>query len=188
MARTPEQIEALLDKVENLIGEYDKAVDGYNRDGWKAKHGEQLGKYADALKALNGDDFDIINASYDEYNSEYKDVDEDEYIASLLANLDSVLDKLRGALGEDKVEVESDEDKTEIVNHEDIAEVSDEPAEESKEEPAEEETETETETEDKAEDKVEADVETETEAEPEETEADETEEDFIASLEKDMKR
>lgn len=182
MARTSEQTEALLDKVEKLLGEYDKAVDGYNRDGWKAKHGEKLGKYADALKALNGDDFDIINASYDEYNNEYKDVDEDEYVASLLANLDGVLDKLRGALGEDKVEVESDEDKTEIVNHEDVAEVSDKPAEESKEEPAEEETETETETEDK----VESDVETETEAEPEAKE--ETEEDFIASLEKDMKR
>ena len=174
MARTPEEVEALLDKVENLLGEYDKAVDGYNRDGWKAKHGEKLSKYADALKALNGDDFDIINASYDEYNSEYKDVDEDEYIASLLANLDSVLDKLRGALGEDKVEVESDEDKTEIVNHEDVAEVSDEPAEE---------TEDKAETEDKVEDEPE-----ETEAESEETEADETEEDFIASLEKDMKR
>lgn len=180
MARTPEEVEALLDKVENLLGEYDKAVDGYNRDGWKVKHGEKLGKYADALKALNGDDFDIINASYDEYNNEYKDVDEDEYVASLLANLDGVLDKLRGALGEDKVEVESDKDKTEIVNHEDVAEVSDEPAEESKEEPAEEETETETETEDKTED------EPETEAEPEAKE--ETEEDFIASLEKDMKR
>ncbi len=183
MARTPEEVEALLDKVENLLGEYDKAVDGYNRDGWKAKHGEKLGKYADALKALNGDDFDIINASYDEYNSEYKDVDEDEYIASLLANLDGVLDKLRGALGEDKVEVESDEDKTEIVNHEDVAEVSDEPAEEPKEEePAE----------DKAEEEAEAEPETEDEPEAEEEPAEEpkeeTEEDFIASLEKDMKR
>lgn len=179
MARTPEEVEALLDKVENLLGEYDKAVDGYNRDGWKAKHGEKLSKYADALKALNGDDFDIINASYDEYNSEYKDVDEDEYIASLLANLDSVLDKLRGALGEDKVEVESDEDKTEIVNHEDVAEVSDEPAEESKEEePTEEKP---------AEDKAEVEPEAEPEAK-EESEAEETEEDFIASLENDMKR
>lgn len=188
MARTPEQIEALLDKVENLLGEYDKAVDGYNRDGWKAKHGEKLGKYADALKALNGDDFDIINASYDEYNSEYKDVDEDEYIASLLANLDGVLDKLRGALGEDKVEVESDEDKTEIVNHEDVAEVTDEPAaEEPKEEEPAKEDEAEPEAEGEVETKTEdeADVETETEAEPD---AEETEEDFIASLEKDMKR
>ena len=174
MARTPEQIEALLDKVENLLGEYDKAVDGYNRDGWKAKHGEALGKYADALKALNGDDFDIVNASYDEYNNEYKDVDEDEYIASLLSNLDGVLDKLRGALGEDKVEVESDEDKTEIVNHEDVAEVSDESKEDAKEEePAAEDA--------PAEEKKE-------EAAEEPAKEEESEEDFIASLEEDMKR
>ena len=119
MARTPEQIEALLDRVESLLGDYDKADDEFRRGQWHDHFAEKLGPYEDKLKALNGDDFDIYKESFDEYGRDFSDLGEDEYIAALTANIDKLLDKLRGALGEDKVELESGNEGTEIVSHED---------------------------------------------------------------------
>ena len=119
MARSPEQIEALLDRLEGFFGDYDKADDEFKRNQWHDHYCEKLGPYEDKMKAINGDDFDLYKESFDEYNNEYGDIESDEYIAALTANIDKLLDKLRGALGEEKVELESGPEGTEIVSHED---------------------------------------------------------------------
>lgn len=135
MERTPEQISALLDRLESFFEDYDKADDGYRRGQWHDHFAEKLGPYEAKMKALNGDDFDIYGESYDEYNKDFKDLSEDEYVASLTANIDKLLDKLRGALGEEKVELESGPDGTEIVSHEDTGVKVNDASEETKEEP-----------------------------------------------------
>lgn len=70
--RSPEETEALLDKLESLLGDVDSANDRYNRDNWRANHSEFFEPYQDKLHRLNGDDFDISDATYDEYNNTAK--------------------------------------------------------------------------------------------------------------------
>ena len=156
--RTQEDVEKLLDRLESFFNEYDAGIDEFNRNEYHKRNGEKLGKYEDIMKKLNGKDFDIFKESFDEYNRDFKDMDEDAYIAKLTAVLDEQLKDLKDALGVSEVEVKSDENGTEI---------------EAKDESEKEETETETEeTEDKAVDDAEVD-DTETEEDGEETEEEE---------------
>lgn len=93
--RTPEEIEAILDKVESLLGEFDEANDRFDRKQWSDKYGERLGQYQDRLKALNGDEFDIMNASFDEKHSDaYKDLEDDQYIDALEDNIKKVIERV----------------------------------------------------------------------------------------------
>ena len=111
--RTPEQIEELLDKLELFYNEYDTANKNFERDQkkkhWSDKFSEKLSPFADKLKALNGDDFDIMVASMDEYDNDYSDMKDDDYVNSLVQNIESTLSKLSAALS--PVE-EKEEDST----------------------------------------------------------------------------
>lgn len=127
MARTPEEREALIDKI---LDEYEGAVDKYNRDQWNSAYGEKLGGYADKMKALKGDDYDIMNESYDEYNSSYKDMSPDEYIGKCTEYMDDLFERLKAAVAEGDVE--------------EVAEVTEEIKSEAEEEPTEETTTVET--------------------------------------------
>lgn len=101
MARTPEEREALIDKI---LDEYEGAVDKYNRDQWNSAYGERLGGYSDKMKALKGDDYDIMNESYDEYNSSYKDKSPDEYIDMATSYMDDLFERLKSAVAEGDTE------------------------------------------------------------------------------------
>lgn len=116
--RTPEEREALIDKI---LDEYEGAVDKYNRDQWNSAYGEKLGGYADKMKALKGDDYDIMNESYDEYNSSYKDMSPDEYIGKCTEYMDDLFERLKAAVAEGDVE--------------EVAEVTEEIKEEAAEQP-----------------------------------------------------
>ena len=122
--RTPEQIEELLDKLENLFSTYDEAQDKYDRGQWSDKYGERFGKYADKLKLLNGDDFDIIAASYDEHKNNYSDLSDDEYCDALEENIKKVLARIWPDASEEQIESAA----------EDIAETAEGSEEESEEE------------------------------------------------------
>lgn len=156
--RTQEDVEKLLDRLESFFKEYDAGIDEFNRNEYHKRNGEKLGKYEDIMKKLNGKDFDIFKESFDEYNRDFKDMEEDAYIAKLTAVLDEQLKDLKDALGVSEVEVKSDENGTEIE--------------------AKEETE-ETEDEDKAE---------ETETEETEEKAEETEEEELDRIAKSIKK
>lgn len=54
-----------------------------------------LSKYEKPLKAINGDDFNIYSATFDEYNKNFCGIEESEYIASLTSALDRELDLLK---------------------------------------------------------------------------------------------
>ena len=134
--RTQEDVEKLLDRLESFFKEYDAGIDEFNRNEYHKRNEGKLGKYADIMKKLNGKDFDIFKESFDEYNEDFKDMEEDAYIAKLTAVLDEQLKDLKDALGVSEVEVKSDENGTEI-------EAKDEETETEEKEESREETETE---------------------------------------------
>ena len=92
--RTPEEIESLLDKVESLLGQFDEANDRFDRGEWNKKYGERLGPYCDKLKLLNGDNFDLMKESFDEYHKDYSDVSDDDYVDHLEDNIKKVIEHI----------------------------------------------------------------------------------------------
>ena len=164
--RTQEDVEKLLDRLESFFKEYDAGIDEFNRNEYHKRNEGKLGKYADIMKKLNGKDFDIFKESFDEYNEDFKDMDEDVYIAKLTAVLDEQLKDLKDALGVSEVEVKSDENGTEI-------EAKDEETETEEKEQSKEETETETE---------------EKEQSTDEADEDETEEEELDRIAKSIKK
>ena len=145
--RTQEDVEKLLDRLESFFKEYDAGIDEFNRNEYHKRNEGKLGKYADIMKKLNGKDFDIFKESFDEYNKDFKDMEEDAYIAKLTAVLDEQLKDLKDALGVSEVEVKSDENGTEIeakdeeteTEEKEDAEIKDEEKDEADEEETEEE-------------------------------------------------
>lgn len=92
--RTPEEMNALLDKVESLLGQFDEANDRFDRGEWNKKYGERLGPYCDKLKLLNGDNFDLMKESFDEYHKDYSDVSDDDYVDHLEDNIKKVIEHI----------------------------------------------------------------------------------------------
>lgn len=140
MARTQEQIDALLDRLESFFSEYDNSVETFNKDEYKKRNGEKLGKYSDIMKKLNGENFDLFEESYKEYTSDFSSLDEESYLAKLTMVLDEQIADLKDALGVSEVEIKSDEEGTEIVadDNEVNSEKVEEPTEEKVEEKIEE--------------------------------------------------
>ena len=66
------------------------------------------------MKKLNGDDFDLAKAAFDEYNNTFSDIEESTYVAQLVSEIDNKIAKLKEALGDDEVEIKADEDTTEV--------------------------------------------------------------------------
>ena len=132
--RTQEDVEKLLDRLESFFNEYDASIDEFNRNEYHKRNEGKLGKYADIMKKLNGKDFDIFKESFDEYNTDFKDMDEEAYIAKLTAVLDEQLKDLKDALGVSEVEVKSDENGTEIEAKDEEAEEKESETEEKAEE------------------------------------------------------
>ena len=159
--RTQEDVEKLLDRLESFFKEYDAGIDEFNRNEYHKRNECKLGKYADIMKKLNGEDFDIFKESFDEYNKDFKDMEEDAYIAKLTTVLDEQLKDLKDALGVSEIEVKSDENGTEI-------------------EAKDEETETE--------EKEQSTEETEENTESDEAEEDETEEEELDRIAKSIKK
>lgn len=91
--RTPEEQEALLDKVAEIVAAADESEDKFQRGQWAERHPE-LNDYSEKLKTLNGDDFDIMNESYNEFNNSYKDLGEDQYIEALKSNITKTFQRI----------------------------------------------------------------------------------------------
>ena len=157
----------LKDKIDTILNTVDESEKKFQHDkGLKEfteRNGEALGKYADKLKKLNGDDFDIMSAAFDEYTNDFSDIEEATYVAQLVSEIDNKINKLKEALGEDDVEIHSNaEGELEVNSHDTEIESTSEESKEAAEEASDED-------EDKEESKEEAD--------------DEAEKEFIADLE-----
>ena len=189
---SPEELEQtvleLKDKIDNIMNTVSESEKEFQHkkgvEDFTARNSEALGKYADKLKKLNGEDFDIFGSAYDEYNNDFSDIEEATYVTQLVSEIDNKLAQLKEALNDEEVEVKSDDETTEVKTDDETIET---PAEEPK---SEEEAEDESKEEEKPEDEA-ASEEKEDEKEDDETEEeldedailDESEEDFVKDLE-----
>lgn len=66
-------------------------------DMWRERFKDKLSPYEERLKATEGDDFDLFNASYDAWNE--TDLDPDEWVELLIKSIDESLEPLAKAFG-----------------------------------------------------------------------------------------
>ena len=106
------------DKLDNILNTVAESEKKYQHDvgvkGFTERNGEALGKYVEKLKKLNGEDFDLMESAFHEYNNTFSDIEESTYVAQLVSEIDNKIAKLKEALGDDEVEIKSDEDTTEV--------------------------------------------------------------------------
>ena len=106
------------DKLDNILNTVAESEKKYQHDvgvkGFTERNGKALGKYVDKLKKLNGEDFDLFESAFDEYNNTFSDIEESTYVAQLVSEIDNKIAKLKEALGDDEIEIKSDEDNTEV--------------------------------------------------------------------------
>ena len=111
-------------------------------DIWREHFKDKLSPYEARLKATEGDDFDLFNASYDAWNE--TDADPDEWVELLIQSIDENLAPLAAAFGvpqEDlnaEVKIENGE-VTDVVADTEPEETTEEEGEEKAEEEGEEE-------------------------------------------------
>lgn len=170
----------LKEKIDNILNTVDEAEKKYNHDKgvseFTERNKEALGKYSDTLKKLNGDDFDVFTAAYDEYNDSFSDIEEATYVAQLVSEIDNKINKLKKALGEDDVEIHSnDEGEIEVNTHDTEIEAKSEESAETAEEAAKED-----------EEEKEKETETEEAEDADEEEVSEEEKEFIEELEAEL--
>lgn len=70
-------------------------------DEFNGKYGEKLGAYNDALRALEGNDFDLTRSAFDKYDGyEGEDKpDEEAFVDALISEVGSQLDQIKRGLG-----------------------------------------------------------------------------------------
>ena len=146
-----DQLEDLL--FSQVLNPAKAAMDKYEKDGrhsdFMSKHGETLSAFNDKLKAIEGDDFDLAEQAFEDYDAMEDKPESDVYVAALVAKVTEQIDKLKKAFGAETIEVKDTEgEPTEVIadgevvaeaaNTEDVVE---EPAKEEEvaEEPAKEE-------------------------------------------------
>lgn len=100
-------------------------------DIWREHFKDKLSPYEARLKATEGDDFDLFNASYDAWNE--TDADPDEWVELLIQSIDENLAPLAEAFGVPKEELNAD---IKIENGEVTDVVADTEPEEGEEEPS----------------------------------------------------
>ena len=99
----------ILEPAKKLSDDYERGV---RHDAFMEKHGEQLRGFNDKLKAIEGDDFDLAENTFKDYDESDHSIAEDEYVAALIAKVQAQLDKITAAFGGGNVEIEAkDEDK-----------------------------------------------------------------------------
>ena len=116
--------EELLNEIKSLRAELDELKDlvhkgiiepiekDYNdrkykeaTDIWTERYGEKLKPYVEKLKATEGDDFDLMKASYDAWNE--TDADSDEWVDALIKSIEESLEPLARVFGKPVEELDA---------------------------------------------------------------------------------
>lgn len=120
--RSPEEIDALLDKFEDFIKSYEDADNEFQtnqrRENWKSKFGERFKPYEDKIKLLNGDNFDLMEESRNEYESQYSDLTDDEYCDALENNIKATLQRIWPDAEPEQIEQATEEVKEAVAEPE----------------------------------------------------------------------
>lgn len=140
-----DRIAALEARLDDFDKKYAEAEDSYEANQWESKYGDKLHQFDNKMHALNGDDFNLVEESRQEYKN-YPDTDPDEFVNALVDTINEELNKVKEALADgDTAEAahiaEEAEDKVEQVAetvdeaaHDEVKE-DEQPAEEVAEEP-----------------------------------------------------
>lgn len=112
------RVDALEDEFYKITSQAADAENEYNlgkrRDDFKSKYGEKLSSFNEKLKAIEGDDFDLTEKAFNDFEAitDDENKDSDKYVAELIAKVQSQLEKISKAFGGGNIEVEAkDEDK-----------------------------------------------------------------------------
>lgn len=138
-------INPIKDEYEQM--QYDNAL-----SDWRCKFAEKLEPFNDKLKAIEGEDFDVVKKSFDDFTEDNKGLSDEEYVEALAEKVQNELDVIGKAFGvepekieevkietKDGEEVEAEVEDGEVtkVETESETEVENEEVEEKQEEPTE---------------------------------------------------
>lgn len=100
----------ILRPAEDLEKEYNT---GKRRDEFKSKYADKLSAFNDKLKAIEGEDFDLVEKAFSDFDAlEDENKDGDKYVAALIAKVTEQLDKISKAFGNVEIEAKiEDTDK-----------------------------------------------------------------------------
>ena len=98
---------AIMDELINPIkDEYSKFEHDTALSDFRCKHAEKLEGFNDKLKALEGEDFDIIEKAFDDFSAREDGMSEDEYVDKLAEHVQKQLDEIASAFGIEKEDIE----------------------------------------------------------------------------------
>lgn len=117
---------AIMDDLINPIkDEYEKMEYDNALSDWRCKYAEKLEGFDGKLKALEGEDFDIMKKSFDDFNERTDGMEPDEYVEKLAESITEQLNTIGEAFGvepekieEVKIETEDGEVKAEVEDGE----------------------------------------------------------------------
>lgn len=113
-----DQLEDLL--FSQVLNPAKAAMDKYEKDGrhsdFMEKHGEALSAFNDKLRTIEGDDFDLAEQAFEDYDAMEDKPESDVYVAALVAKVTEQIDKLKKAFGAETIEVKDTEgEATEVI-------------------------------------------------------------------------
>ena len=94
----------IIKPAETLENDYNT---GLRRDDFKAKYADKLSPFNDKLKAIEGDDFDLVEKAFGDFDAIEGEKNGDEYVEKLIAKVQSQLDKISKAFNPDAVVIEA---------------------------------------------------------------------------------
>lgn len=114
----------VFDEIINPANEYIEETNKNARfDEFNSKYGDKFGDFAEPLKALEGDDYDVVREAFNQYdNFEGEKPDEDAYVEALVGELQNKLGQIKSSLGipeDEEIAVEETEDGGAVVTTED---------------------------------------------------------------------
>jgi hypothetical protein len=114
----------VFDEIINPANEYIEETNKNARfDEFNSKYGDKFGDFAEPLKALEGDDYDVVREAFNQYDDfEGEKPDEDAYVEALVGELQNKLGQIKSSLGipeDEEIAVEETEDGGAVVTTED---------------------------------------------------------------------
>jgi hypothetical protein len=93
--------------------QYDNAL-----SDWRCKFAEKLEPFNDKLKAIEGEDFDVVKQAFDDFTEDNKGFSDEEYVNALAEKVQGELDAIGKAFGVKPEEIE--EVKVEIEDGKEV--------------------------------------------------------------------
>lgn len=114
----------VFDEIINPANEYIEETNKNARfDEFNSKYGDKFSDFAEPLKALEGDDYDVVREAFNQYDDfEGEKPDEDAYVEALVGELQNKLGQIKSSLGipeDEEIAVEETEDGGAVVTTED---------------------------------------------------------------------